>query len=135
MIPSIWTEPVVTRFRQLLAEGAPYSDCASLLSKEFGIMLTRSACIGRAKRTNTAPSRRKIRMPAKPPPEKFFRPRKPPQRVVDLQARGTVTIMELLPNDCRWPSGDRSPFMFCGAPQIEGCSYCEAHALMGFTKR
>ena len=40
--------------------------------------------------------------------------------------RHCVTLLELRPDQCRWPEGDRAPYSFCGAPQEFG-SYCSEH--------
>ena len=37
-----------------------------------------------------------------------------------------VTLLDLRPDQCRWPEGDRAPYSFCGAPQ-EFNSYCSEH--------
>jgi hypothetical protein len=37
------------------------------------------------------------------------------------------TLFDLKRGECRWPIGDRAPYLFCGDPQKEGRSYCEAH--------
>jgi hypothetical protein len=35
--------------------------------------------------------------------------------------------MDLRHGVCRWPEGDVAPFQYCGAPQVEGSSYCPDH--------
>lgn len=39
------------------------------------------------------------------------------------------TLLELAFGDCRWPVGDpcSGDFFFCGAPALEGASYCPCH--------
>jgi hypothetical protein len=55
--------------------------------------------------------------------------------VLDSGQRG-IGIFELTDTACRWPSGDRAPYMFCGAPRMSvDCSYCEGHARIGFNPR
>lgn len=39
-----------------------------------------------------------------------------------------LDLLDLKPNDCRWPSG-AGPFSFCGCPIFSG-SYCAAHHRM-----
>jgi hypothetical protein len=38
-----------------------------------------------------------------------------------------LQLMELGPDDCRYPFGDSAPFTFCGDTAIVGSSYCELH--------
>lgn len=37
------------------------------------------------------------------------------------------SLIDLGPNDCRFPYGDKAPYTFCGHPQMEGRSYCGPH--------
>jgi len=37
-----------------------------------------------------------------------------------------LELVELGLDDCRYPYGD-GPFLFCGHPAIDGCSYCGPH--------
>lgn len=39
-------------------------------------------------------------------------------------------LMELEPDDCRYPFGDSAPFTFCGDAALVGSSYCEVHHLL-----
>ncbi len=43
-------------------------------------------------------------------------------------------LADLEMNDCRWPIGDprQEGFHFCGARQIPGRPYCDAHWQMSF---
>jgi GcrA cell cycle regulator len=43
-------------------------------------------------------------------------------------------LLDLGPNDCRWPIGEpRSPdFRFCGKPHTPGRPYCDHHWEMAF---
>lgn len=42
-------------------------------------------------------------------------------------------LLDLEPNDCRWPIGDprESSFHFCGGQKVHGFSYCEHHLRRG----
>jgi GcrA cell cycle regulator len=46
-------------------------------------------------------------------------------RCVEIAPRN-LSLVDLEPNDCRYPYGD-SPFAFCGHPKFAGSSYCVAH--------
>ena len=46
-------------------------------------------------------------------------------RCVEIVPRN-LTLIELEPNDCRYPYGD-GPMLFCGHPKKEGSSYCVPH--------
>ena len=50
------------------------------------------------------------------------------------KVRKPKRLLDLEPNDCRWPFGEpRSPdFHFCGERQLEGRPYCEHHWSMAF---
>lgn len=44
------------------------------------------------------------------------------------------SLMDLEPNDCRWPIGDpqHADFHFCGREKLPGVSYCAHHAHKAF---
>lgn len=39
-------------------------------------------------------------------------------------------LLDLNPNDCRWPVTDDRPFLFCGEPKAGAGSYCACHKRM-----
>ena len=41
-----------------------------------------------------------------------------------------VVVMDLRDHHCRYPYGERSPFLFCGAAPVKGSSYCSFHRAM-----
>jgi GcrA cell cycle regulator len=51
-----------------------------------------------------------------------------------MKARKPKRLLDLEPNDCRWPIGEpRSPeFHFCGERQLDGRPYCAHHWSMAF---
>ena len=52
-------------------------------------------------------------------------------RCVEVEPLGK-TLLELGPNECRYPYGD-GPYTFCGNPTMGECSYCGPH--FGVTAR
>lgn len=50
-----------------------------------------------------------------------------PKPKPEAVAAGNISLAELGPGQCRWPHGDRPPFVFCGAPVVEGRPYCPEH--------
>ena len=46
-------------------------------------------------------------------------------RCVEVEPLGK-TLLELGPNECRYPYGD-GPYTFCGNPTMGECSYCGPH--------
>jgi len=43
-----------------------------------------------------------------------------------------LTLMELDKSSCRWPSGARAPFTFCGHDVAEGKPYCAYHCRLSY---
>jgi hypothetical protein len=44
-----------------------------------------------------------------------------------------VRLLELREEQCRWPLDEKQPpERFCGAPTVEGTSWCAAHLLLVF---
>lgn len=48
-------------------------------------------------------------------------------RAEDMKPR-FIDLLDLEPNDCRWPIGLELPFKFCACPKKRGSSYCFTHA-------
>lgn len=46
-------------------------------------------------------------------------------------------LLDLLPQDCRWPCDTSSDgdFWFCGALQVQGAPYCGQHCAVAYTVR
>lgn len=45
-----------------------------------------------------------------------------------------VTLIDLQPNDCRWPYGEEH-FLFCGHGKAPGSAYCFTHSQMAWRRR
>jgi hypothetical protein len=149
--PTVWTTPIIARFRELAAGQLDMRACAEALSIEFGITLTRNACIGKSRRlgmSNQPVGRPRIEQPPKieidlPPPSKpgpdrrqkprrsntrGTLPRKKPSLPPPRGGIGKVLFEHLEPHHCRWPHGDGVPYTFCGQRKIEsGSWYCVEH--------
>jgi hypothetical protein len=107
---------------------------ASLIGEQMG--KTREAVIGRSyrlrgyktTRKNTVVAPRDVRTTVMKTP---IKPRHKPraQRVAPDLGRRMITIFELDDTTCKWPFGDRSPFLFCGAPRDPAGKppYCAQH--------
>jgi GcrA cell cycle regulator len=124
---------VLVKFRQL-----SYGDIAKKLSREFNVKLTRNACIGKARRLGFS-ERKARRIVSKEPVEARKPIDRPPRPWIKKQAKrpalvlGKVTIYKLKDHHCRWPFGERPPFItFCGDTQVEGLPYCAAHCRMAY---
>jgi len=57
-----------------------------------------------------------------PPPEPYQAPPRPPDPPI-----GEFGLLDLRHGHCRWPEGERPDYRFCGRPQTDQSSYCEAH--------
>ena len=122
MKASIWDIPGVNeRMRELHSAGKSFGEIAALLSNEFGVMVTRFACIGRAHRLELPDRPQPIRERwVKPEPVNF------PQTELVCESKD---LMELGRHDCRWPIAelfDRPPYRFCGRA-IWKVSWCKEH--------
>jgi hypothetical protein len=139
----IWDEYRVARLRALHAnKKLSFDVIAAQLSAEWGMEVSKNACIGKARRMKLAQRPRKVfrgdkrkravtlvaEAPAAvaPEPVPCVLPR---WKVMEVPrpAPGTrITLFQLTDNTCRWPHGDRVPFLFCGAPTA-GKTYCAYH--------
>lgn len=139
-LPSIWDDPANIERLVTMWETAGIS--AAQIGKILGV--SKSAIIGKAHRlglVDRAPPRtarllkieQDIEQPPQkpqmrrnnrplPPPKPYQAPPPPPSPLI-----GSFDLLELRNGHCRWPSGDRAPFTFCGASQAPNSSYCEEH--------
>jgi hypothetical protein len=141
-----WTKDRMAQLRALHRnDKLSFDTIAEILSEDFGVTLTKNACIGKARRMGL-PERKHTK-------RKVFRGDKrrrhitlvasapapievevvpcvlPRWKVMVNEApaeRGKLTLMQLDGNKCHWPSGDRVPYLFCGAPTA-GKTYCAYH--------
>ncbi len=142
---------MVDRFTALclMRDAGSYVVIAATLTAEFGIHVTKNACIGKARRLGVtngnghdrhAASRRK-----KPKPKPRKKPNERPGRKPVTSERaaptppppsvslpGQLSLFQLGPRDCHWPYGD-GPFTFCGAATHQtGGPYCSEHHRVAF---
>jgi GcrA cell cycle regulator len=145
-----WTEPMKARFLALLEANHSYGDIAKILSGEFHVRLTKNSCVGKGRRMHVPlrmPARKSLclkrSVPRKPKlsplqrsEQRKLRQRKRKLRAHPLRKRHReppprlrdLTLLQLLPTSCRWPSGNNPPFTFCGDRKVDGSAYCLKHA-------
>lgn len=155
-----WTVDRIETLRKLWADGLSASQIATALGG-----ITRNAVIGKihrlglSGRVKAPPRAQAPRRPAAPPrpaqqpramaaaaavvrvverPLPALQPQAQPQTIADVVpfARG-VTLLDLGPQQCRWPIGDPggSDFKFCGARTGPAETYCCGHADLAFPAR
>jgi hypothetical protein len=153
-----WDDEHDARIREMHAAGYAAEDIAVKLNKENdGYQLTRNAVIGRlwrlglstARGTVTATPRNgsarlKRPTPAAAPPEASppLAPAAPPEASPPVkrrprrqwQPREPVPLVDLQPDDCRWPVTLTRPWGFCGASKMRGSPYCLGHTRMALTR-
>ena len=132
----IWDEYRMARLRALHADDKLSFDViAEELSVEFKAEVSKNACIGKARRMGLPQRRRKSIPRATRKRALELRPPEavpcvlPRWKVLANEAppeRGKLTLMQLDGNKCHWPTGDRVPYLFCGAPTA-GKTYCAYH--------
>ncbi|MFP4314085.1 MAG: GcrA family cell cycle regulator [Alphaproteobacteria bacterium] len=130
-----WTDERVALLKKLWGEGKTAAEIASTLGG-----VTRNAVIGKAHRLKLSnrmspiQTNKKPKTPAntsKPPAAPVKRTRK--KDIFIPKGKG-LSLMELAPNMCRWPSGDpqEDDFGFCGELSAAGLPYCEDHARVAY---
>jgi len=120
----VWTPEIDSALLQAREDGLTFPRICDLLTAQFNLPFTRNGCIGRAHRLRGLPSRKVIRMPNIAAIEAPIAPLEaapPPSR------DGGLTILQLREGDCRWPEGERAPYIFCGQVCEIGKSFCPEH--------
>jgi hypothetical protein len=140
--PLTWEAPGITdRLIELQARKGTammtFAEIASKLSSEFEMRISKSACVGRARRLGL-PQRFLFmrRYKAKAPQPAKPKPVAPPITPIESPSNEPrlVTIFELEHGECRWPFGDEAPFLFCGLPVHKDTSWCRKHHKMVYQR-
>jgi GcrA cell cycle regulator len=135
----IWTDDRVERLKALWKNGATGSEIANelgvsrnaVLGKVFRLGMSVPKIVVSIKRSRTVQKSWDKRYRPNPPeftPIKYEEP-----IIIDADPRGIV-LLDLGPNDCRYPDGEGSTVTFCGHPQIGGSSYCGAHHALSLNR-
>ncbi len=143
---SLWSAADTETLRRLWDEGHSARVIGSKVGYSRNAVIGKAHRLGLAKHLTTMPGERK-KPKAKPynpgafrksrakPPELRVARVKPvrPQEVPPPAAR-MVSLMELRPNDCKWPIGDpaQEGFGFCGARQFASFPYCQHHVALAY---
>jgi len=149
---STWPPEHDKALKAAIENGCTFTQAAAVLKDLFGIFYSRSAVGGRASRLKIRadkvvthekalrsleiarasrhapkhPPRKKPQAKPIPPAPQFACEPVNGLRSVDVRTRD-ITIYELTDQTCRWPQGERAPFVFCGCPVWETSSYCAEH--------
>ena len=129
-----WTDERVSLLKKLWGEGKTAAEIASTLGG-----VTRNAVIGKAHRLKLSnrmspiQTNKKPKAPANtstPPPA----PKRTRTKSVDIPRGKGLSLLDLKPSQCRWPSGDPrdDDFGFCGEAGVPGLPYCEEHAKIAY---
>jgi hypothetical protein len=149
----VWTDDLVEFIRKRAGEKASASMIAGELGAQ-GYAVSRSAVISACHRKNiqlcSGSNGRHISVTTKNSKKRRSRLERGPKlgpatdgsntvqvsqktpvmRFVETRSNNPVPMGELTSDDCRWPMGgfaDRPPYLYCGDPVLEGCSYCARH--------
>ena len=128
-----WDDEKEDRLRELWAEGASYTAIgvelrfsrSAIAGKVNRLGLDKRKDKDRGKRAPYTTMRRKaIYFAANVKQPKLSKPviPKPDASIVPAEFRG-LTFAQLEPWHCRYPRGEKAPYLYCGAP-IERDSYC-----------
>jgi hypothetical protein len=124
-----WDEAAVTQLEALWHAGFSSAEIA----KQMGSGLTRNSIIGKAHRLGLVKYRRpRLKPVKKKAPARKLGLSKPRRRATPPPGR--FDLLDLRSDQCRYPTGDRAPYMFCGTAIADGFPYCPAHAMLCYTK-
>jgi GcrA cell cycle regulator len=136
---TVWTPQLDARLRELHGQGLIFLQIAAAMNDDFGLALTRNACIGRSRRigigmrtTPPPPRNRKApKLVRKPRPP---RPIAPPIVPEPAPVPGALTMLQLSRTTCHWPSGNRPPYTYCGEPVHGDRPFCLDHCKLAYQK-
>jgi GcrA cell cycle regulator len=142
-----WPEDHSNKLAAFVISGEKsYAQIAAAINAEFGTTYSRNAAIGRAgrmgltnpflvkavkKEPRLAKRTRIVRSNSNSTALRLIHVNEPTTpgalRCVEVESR-RLTLLELEPNDCRYPdSGDGPAHTFCAQVKMDGSSYCIGH--------
>jgi hypothetical protein len=130
-----WTDRATARLGECISGNNSAGETSRILTAEFGVVFTRNACIGKAKRLgltfggspknghDTKPR------PPRPKPAPRLKPLHNGGQIVrtDVPATPEPTPQGDVSTGCRWLHGDAFDRNFCGADRQGTSRYCEHH--------
>lgn len=132
-----WTDERVALLKKLWGEGKTAAEIATTLGG-----VTRNAVIGKAHRlklsNRISPIQPAKKVSAKAPANTSTppapQPKRPKIKTEDIPRGQGLSLLDLKPNMCRWPSGDPrdQDFGFCGHRCSPGLPYCDEHARIAY---
>lgn len=127
---SLWTK---VRTEKLKALWALQLFTAAQIGCALG-GISRCAVLGKARRMNLAPHKNASPRPQRSPPDAPIVPQvipsTPEPEIAPLPLPVPflgLLLLELGPEDCRYPEGERVPYLFCGQSAMKGSAYCACH--------
>lgn len=132
----LWDDAAIARLKELWAEGLSASECG----KRIGV--SRNSVIGKIHRLGLShqyrrPRERRPRMRTKAKPAQpivFLSNFDHTPELPQVPPTGGYDLLDLRHGMCRYPSGDRPPFRFCGAAVEDGYPYCQEHAAICYNR-
>jgi hypothetical protein len=133
-----WDDTLIARFKALHKGGQrSFAQIAEMLSREFGIKLSKNACIGKGRRLGLELRPRYLPTPrAKPkrlePPAEVVPVVRPAWTVSTpvLSDGNRITIYQLKRGVCHFPFGDKPPYAYCGNTTTRHSPWCPHHERM-----
>lgn len=138
---SIWNNPeIVLRATKMLQDGASGAETARTISDEFQVRITRSAVLGFAHRNGRKLQNLNRTKPRRGPDKnrRIYVYKGPTSTVLvvstdtDVSRLDSIPLSKLDAHKCRWPFGDKAPYMFCGNESYPGLPYCAHHAKIAY---
>lgn len=125
-----WTDERLEKLRELWASGMKTMDIGAALGT------TKNSAIGKARRLGLPMRTRAHENVARNPGVKQYRaPRQELREMVSVSYGTPKQMIELEPNECRWPIGTPKVggFHFCGA-KTDAYPYCTNHQAVAYIR-
>ena len=149
-IKGAWPEDHCAELTRLLASGMIYREIANTLNEKFGANYSKNSVVGKVCRLGLVPPEKPKAAPYVRKRSPRPRIKREVLRIVSANSNSNamrvvsnvvlqqerlrcveivprnVSLLDLEPNDCRYPYGD-GPMTFCGHPKQAGSQYCTPH--------
>jgi GcrA cell cycle regulator len=136
-----WTKKMETAVISMRCNG----QSATQIAKKLGGGVTRNAVLGKIYRlreaghlipTQTSGASPRVRIKPPAPPKAAPAPQVVAHIHINAAHYLSLTMMDLQPNQCRWPLNDPADeeFLFCGNHRLSGKPYCDEHCAAAYTQ-
>jgi len=136
--PKDWTPEEDSLLLERAKAGDTMAKISKAINEKFNSFRTRLSVGGRLFRLKQSSNKiktdmiKKKKVPNKPPTQKTNH--SAPLPMEEPEPQNLISLLDLKPDSCRWPYGDKTPYKFCGQKRCGSGPYCRTHEIKSDAK-